>query len=194
MDPVTCMLPVMLRSCRSLHGLSPSRGLCCSSLLLALSLLQAGVPATPGALTPNFEFLRSWPLSSQVISKKTPKKIAGYLLSSLSLALLIWLLPGFPLLQDTCSPFSLIDGSSLVEALPLSLFRGTCYPSLSLALSIPLVPDLSLPLEPRILGLWVLRCRLASISAAIVSSAVFSSLSLPCCQLAIEVSMIEVKC
>ena len=72
-------------------------------------------------------------------------------------------------------PFSLTDGSSPVEALPLSLFRGTCYPSLSLALSILLASDLSLPLEPRIWGLRVLRCQLASTLAVIVSSAVLSS-------------------
>ena len=72
-------------------------------------------------------------------------------------------------------PLSLTDGSSPVEALPLSLFRGTCYPSLFLALSTLLAPDLSLPLGTHIWGLRVLRCRLARTLAVIVSSAVHSS-------------------
>ena len=112
--------------------------------------------------------ISSWPLSSQLISKT--EYLLSFTLVGAPYPVGAWLPspPGFLL------PFSLTDGSSPVEALPLSLFRGTCYPSLSLALSIPLAPDLSLPLEPH-WGLRVLRCHLARTLAAIVSSAVFSS-------------------
>ena len=111
----------------------------------------------------------SWPLSSQLISK------TGYLLSFTLVGAPYPIGAWLPSPPGCQLPFSFTDGSSPVEALPLSLFRGTCYPSLFLALSILLAPDLSLPLGPRIWGLRVLRCRLARTLAVIVSSAVHSS-------------------
>ena len=135
MDPVTCMLPVMLPIL-----LEPA---CPVPILLE--------PACPVFV------LRFVLLSFTLVG--APYPVGAWLPSP----------PGCLL------PFSLTNSSSPVEALPLSLFRGTCYPSLLLALSIPLAPDLSLPLEPRIWGLRVLRCRLANTLAVIVSSAVLSS-------------------
>ena len=206
MDPVTCMLPVMLPILPepvcpvfvlrfvllfSLVGaLSPPGNLLLShwhSLSCWVSvhpLLQCSCSVYFQSFSP--KFLISSPadhvLSSQLISKKN----TGYLLS--------FTLNGTPYITHwylsslssriPVTPFPFIDGP-LPLGPCLSLFRGTYYPSLSFALSIPLVPDLSLPLKPRIWGLRVLRCHLARTLAAIVSSAVLS-LSLPCCRLAID--------
>ena len=136
------------------------------------------------SFSPNFQV--SPPLSSQLISK------TGYLLSFTLVGAPYPVGAWLPSPPGCQLPFSLTDGSSPVEALPLSLFRGTCYPSLFLALSILLAPDLSLPLGPRIWGLRVLRCRLARTLAVIVSSAVHSSFLLSVSHQ--RVSTIEVKC
>ena len=174
MDPVTCMLLVMLPillepACPVfvlrfvlLFSLSSGPGYLLHfsptgthSPIGHLASLSSGIPAVfiSGALAPIFEFL---PLSSQLISK------TGYLLSFTLVGTPYPVGAWLPSPPGRLLPFSLTDGSSPVEALPLSLFQGTCYPSLSLALSIPLAPDLSLPLDPCIWGLQVLRCRLAS--------------------------------
>ena len=153
----------------------PGQGTCYTSLPLALTLLLGVWPSSPLvylqylALAPISNFSPSWPLSSQLISK------TGYLLSFTLVGVPYPVGAWLPSPPGCQLPFSLTDGSSPVEALPLSLFRSTCYPSLFLALSTLLVPDLSLPLGPRIWGLRVLRCRLARTLAVIVSSAVHSS-------------------
>ena len=138
-----------------------------------LAFISSGVPAVfiSGALAPISNLSPSWPLSSQLISKTVYTYLLSFTLVGAPYPVGAWL-PSPPGCQ---LPFSLTDGSSPVEALPLSLFRGTCYPSLFLALSILLAPDLSLPLGPRIWGLRVLRYCLASTLAVIVSSAVHSS-------------------
>ena len=75
-----------------------------------------------------------------------------------------------------CLPLLTWNDTGLGDPHPIcDQYFFTCYPSLSLALSIPLAPDLSLSLEPRIWGLRVIRCHLANTLAAIVSSAVLSS-------------------
>ena len=83
-----------------------------------LASISSGVPAVfnSGALAPKFLIFPQL-ASSQLISKR---KLLGTCYLSLSLALLIPLVPGFPLLRDKCSP-------SPIGALPLSLFRDTCY-------------------------------------------------------------------
>ena len=163
-------------------ALSPlARGTCYTSLPLALTLLlRVWPPSPPGYLQYLFQelylqisnFSPSWPLSSQLISKNKNRLVPA-ILHSCWRSLSRWCVTS--LSSRMPAPFSLTDGSSPIEALPVSLFWGTCYPSLSLALSIPLAPDLSLPLEPRILGLRVLCCRLPSTLAAIATSAVLSS-------------------
>ena len=149
MDPVTCIVMLLillepacrlrLEVCAALVSCWCGPGYLLHFSPLSLTLLLGVWPSSPlgylqylfRELYPQFSnFSPSWPLSSQLISK------TGYLLSFTLVGTPYPVGAWLPSPPVCLLPFSLTDGSSPVEALPLSLFRGTCYPSLLLALSI----------------------------------------------------------